>query len=192
MTRRRLAELEVARRRREVAATAGSLLTSWAVLIAVYVLVGRTGDRRWTAVGVLVVGGLLFLVSLTRQFRKVLAAEVPELRAAQALGTVVVLFLVLFASTYLAFSPGSFSEPLDHVGALYFAVTVFATVGFGDITPVSDAARIVVAIQMLLDLVVIGVIVQVFVSAARSGLSGRTPAEGTDAARDGASSPPVD
>jgi hypothetical protein len=67
-----------------------------------------------------------------------------------------------------------FSEPLDHTGALYLVITVFSTVGFGDITPESNGARILISIQMLLDLIVIGAVVRLLVSAAKSGLDGDT------------------
>ena len=67
-----------------------------------------------------------------------------------------------------------FSEPLDHTGALYLVITVFSTVGFGDITPESNGARIVISIQMLLDLIVIGAVVRLLVSAAKSGLDTET------------------
>ena len=43
-----------------------------------------------------------------------------------------------------------FSQKLDHSRALYFTITVFSTVGFGDITPTNDAARLAVGAQMLL------------------------------------------
>ena len=43
-------------------------------------------------------------------------------------------------------------QPLTRADALYFAVTVFSTVGFGDITPESEAARVVLIVQMLGDL----------------------------------------
>jgi voltage-gated potassium channel len=168
---RRLTELEASRRRREVARTAVTLVVTWSVLLAVYFLLGLAGHDAWTALGVVVAGGLLFVGSLTRQFRRVLAAELPELRAVQALGIVLALFLVLCASVYLALEADSFSRPLNHVGALYFAITVFSTVGFGDITPETDVARVVVGIQMLLDLVLIGVIVRMFARAARWGLT---------------------
>jgi len=88
----------------------------------------------------------------------------------------VLLFLVLFATVYLAMAaaaPGSFSEPLTHSRALYFAVTVLSTVGFGDITPRTDPASIVVSVQMLLDLVLVGAVVRSFVGAAQARLPGR-------------------
>jgi voltage-gated potassium channel len=52
-------------------------------------------------------------------------------------------------------TPAAFSEDLDRVDALYFTMTVFATVGFGDITPVTRAARAVVTIQMVANLLVL-------------------------------------
>ena len=174
----RLTDLDRTRRRRAVTATVLSLVVTWSVLLGVYFLIGLTGRAAWTAAGILVVGGLLFGALLSRQFRSVVGAELPELRAVQALGTSVVLFLVLFSSAYLALDVDSFSRPLNHVSALYFTITVFSTVGFGDITPETDAARIIVAVQMLLDLLLLGLIVRSFFYAARSGLTRHGPGDG--------------
>ena len=171
----RLVDLDASRRRRAVAVTVLSLVVTWSLLLLVYFVVGLAGHAAWTALGILVVGGLLFGALLSRQFRQVIGAELPLLRAVQALGTSVVLFLLLFSSAYLALEPDSFSRPLTHVSALYFSITVFSTVGFGDITPETDAARIVVAVQMLLDLVLIGLIVRSFFTAARSRLTDDGP-----------------
>jgi Ion channel len=58
--------------------------------------------------------------------------------------------LLLFAGTSVvmaAISVGNFGEPLTRTGALYFTVTVFSTVGFGDITGKTEAARLVVTGQ---------------------------------------------
>ena len=115
------------------------------------------------------------------QIRRINAAELPELRAVEALGIVVAVFLVSFSAIYLSMShesKGAFTEDLDHVRALYFAITVFSTVGFGDITPRSDAARLIVAAQMLLDLAIIGAVVRILLNAAKSRV---TPAEVTSA-----------
>ena len=69
--------------------------------------------------------------------------------------------------------PGSFSEPLTHTDGLYFTVTVFATVGFGDIAPVSEPARVVVTIQMMGDLLVLGLLARSMLEAVRRGRSRR-------------------
>ena len=137
----------------------------------------------------LVLGMAAFVAVLAWQLRRVMQADLPGLRAIQALGGAIPLFLVTFAALYLSLSQAStthFSEPLDHTGALYLAITVFSTVGFGDITPEGDLARIVMSIQMLLDLVVIGVVVRLLTTAAKTGLDGSAarPSDGDD------SSPP--
>ncbi len=104
------------------------------------------------------------------QIRRISRAELPELRAIEALGIIVALFLVLFSGVYLALSrnTGAFTQSLDQTRALYFTISVFSTVGFGDITPRTDTARLIVSAQMLLDLVVIGAVVRLIFSAARS------------------------
>ena len=40
-----------------------------------------------------------------------------------------------------------FGEPLIRSGALYFSVTVFSTVGFGEVTAKADPARLIVTAQ---------------------------------------------
>ena len=119
------------------------------------------------------------------QIRRISVAELPELRAVEALGIVIVVFLVLFSGIYLAMShdaPRTFTQTLDHIQALYFTISIFSTVGFGDITPRTDTARVLVSIQMLLDLVIIGAAVRLIFSAARSRIAptstvGVTPPE---------------
>ena len=80
------------------------------------------------------------------------------------------MFVVVFAWTYLTMArstPGSFTEPLDRVGALYFTVTVFATVGFGDITARTQAARVTVTAQMACDVIVVAAVVRLILEAAQ-------------------------
>ena len=48
---------------------------------------------------------------------------------------------------------------------MYFSSTVFTTVGFGDITAKSEAARLVVTVQMWLDLVLVGLVLRVVTQA---------------------------
>jgi len=46
---------------------------------------------------------------------------------------------------------------------------VFATVGFGDISPVSEVARVLTTLQMVGDLVLIGLVLRIFVVAVNHG-----------------------
>ena len=90
------------------------------------------------------------------------------MQAVEALAVAVPLFLLLFAAGYSLMStasPGAFTEPLDRTDAIYFTVTVFATVGFGDIAPVTESARVVVTLQMVGDLLVLGVLLQAILGA---------------------------
>ncbi len=50
---------------------------------------------------------------------------------------------------------------------MYFSSTVFTTVGFGDITAKTEAARLVVTVQMWLDLVFLGLVVRLVVNAVK-------------------------
>jgi uncharacterized membrane protein YtjA (UPF0391 family) len=65
-------------------------------------------------------------------------------------------------------NPDNFNvHTLTRTDSLYFTVTVFATVGFGDIVGTSQAARVLVMVQMILNLVFIGVVVRLFLGAVR-------------------------
>ena len=53
--------------------------------------------------------------------------------------------------------------------ALYFTVTVFTTVGFGDIAAKSEGARILVTAQMIVDLLILGIGAKVILGAVTRG-----------------------
>jgi len=106
------------------------------------------------------------------QLRSIVRSPRPGVRAVEALAASIPLLLMTFATTCFAMSvtdPDAFNEPLSKGDAMYFAITVFATVGFGDIAPRSDAARLVVSIQMLVNLLVVGVGLRVVVGAVQIG-----------------------
>ncbi len=101
---------------------------------------------------------------------RVVRSPHPRLRAAGALLISFPVLVLLFATPYFLMArdrPGSFSQPLTRVDALYFAMTVFTTVGFGDIAARSQVARVVVIVQMLADLVYVGLLARVLMEAAR-------------------------
>ncbi|MFJ9117538.1 potassium channel family protein [Streptomyces sp. NPDC102394] len=170
-------ELERDPRRRAILLAAVSIALTWVVLTAVYYVLPTSSHFTGSAATRLTIGLLLFALLLLHKAGRVSRSELPGLRAVEALASVIPLFLVIFASTYLAIaSPSAFSEPLDHTKALYFTITVFSTVGFGDITPESDTARLLVSVQMLLDLVVLGAVVRLLTKATKTGLA-RSPQE---------------
>jgi voltage-gated potassium channel len=117
---------------------------------------------------------VLFSIVLAVEVRQIAKHDHPMLRAGVAMATIIPLFLVLFAWIYLTTStssPAAFGEHLNRTGALYFTVTVFSTVGFGDITPKTDPARIVAMVQMLSDLAVLAVVVRLILGAATRGMA---------------------
>ena len=163
---------ETRRRLGTVLATFLRAFASTVALVALYFLLPLSPSSVGVAVGMLTVG-LLALVGLVAfQVRAIIRATHPALRAVGALATSVPLFLLLFAGTYFVMgrlAAGSFSEALTRTDALYFTVTVFATVGFGDITPVTEGARAVVTGQMIAGIVILGLGVRIIVDAVKRG-----------------------
>ena len=140
-------------------------------------------DRPWDAgTGVRLLAGLLVFAGVTVwQVRKIARSRYPEVQAAEALGLIIPLYLLLFAATYFVMeraSAANFTQPLTRTGALYLTVTVFSTVGFGDITPKSDAARIVLIVQMLGDLAVLGAGIRVLMMAVQRARQQRSDTGG--------------
>lgn len=174
MAPQRFADLTARQRRRQVLHATTSVTAAWLVVLGLYATLPFGRGPAWTVAGILLAGGLAFRLLLVRQVRGIVAADVPEVRAVEGIGLLVPFYLVLFAAAYLSLStvsPGSFSRPLDHVAAAYFTVTVLSTVGFGDITPEQDLSRVLVTVQMLFNLVVLGLVVRVLSGTARSTLS---------------------
>ena len=154
---------------REIAWAVLRVVASVAVVMVLYYRLPF--DRSsWVAVTVLVIGLVLLIGLVAFHSRAIIRSPLPGLRAIEALATSVSLFLALFAGTYFVmarFSAGSFSAPLTRTDALYFTVTVASTVGFGDITPKTEAARLVVTGQMIADLVILGLAIKIIVGAFR-------------------------
>jgi hypothetical protein len=163
-------------RRRAILGTAiRSTATATLLLVAYYL---APLDRSLTVGTFLLMAGalLLFAVFVVFTVRDILRSEHPRLRAIRALIVGVPLLLVVFAATYFtvaAQQPGAFTEPLNRTDGLYFTVTVFATVGFGDITPVTQLARVLVMIQMLVGVLTVGVIAKIVFGAVQTAQSRR-------------------
>ena len=170
-------ELPPVRRRRLIIwAVLRGLLVATALVVLYYVLPLDRPLDAGTA-GRLLLGLLVFASVTVWQIRRIAGSRYPALRAAEALGMIVPLYLLLFASTYFLMeraSAANFSEPLTRTDALYFSVTVFSTVGFGDITAKSETARVMLIVQMLGDLVILGAGAQVLLRAVQRGQQRRS------------------
>jgi voltage-gated potassium channel len=158
-------------RRRVLRSLLRATLTS-TVLVVLYYRLPLTGALKASTAALLLAGLVLFAGVITWQVRAILRSEYPGLRAIEALAAAIPLFLLVFAATYIKLAdaqPSAFSEPLSRTDALYFTITVFSTVGFGDIAPVATPARVIAMVQMLGDLVVVGLVLRVMLGAVKEG-----------------------
>lgn len=149
------------------------------VLVVLYYRLPLTRSFDVNTVVALVIGLLAVAGAVVLQVTMIMNSAYPRLRAVGALATTIPLFLVLFATTYYLINNGqahSFTEPITRTDSLYFTVTVFSTVGFGDIAPVAESARIVTMIQMFGDLLLFGIIGKVVLGAVNVSLQRRSTA----------------
>ena len=147
------------------------------VLIAAYYLLPL--DRlSGVSLAVSLAVGLAVLTGIAAyQVRAIIRHRHSAVRAIEALAITVPLFLLLFAATYFLMAQANTDNfnvhALTRTDSLYFTMTVFATVGFGDISATSQVARIAVMAQMILDLLVLGLLVKVFLTPCSSGKNNR-------------------
>jgi hypothetical protein len=126
------------------------------LLLVAYYLLPLDEWKGGVGVATLLAGLILIGAAVVWQVRAILKAPFPRLRGFQTMLSGIPLVLVVFAAVFYLTAqvqPDSFSEQMDKIGALYFTVTVFSTVGFGDITAKTDLARTLVTIQMLFNLI---------------------------------------
>ena len=146
-----------------------------ALLLAYFLIptrsAGRSADWPWLTLELCVFG-----VVVGFQVPAIVKAKYPILRAIEALAILVPLYVLIFARIYLSSSigdPSAFNQPLDKITALYFTVTVLSTVGFGDIVAQVNSMRMLVTLQMLLNLVLLGLVFRLLTASARQGVARR-------------------
>jgi voltage-gated potassium channel len=164
---------DTSQRRRMLVATTLRICATTAGLLLLYVLVPVPGTSGAQALLGMVAGLTVFLVLVGWQIRTIVRADHPVLRAVEAVAVALPVLIGAFSFTYLSLSRAdatSFSEQLERVDALYFTVTMISTVGFGDIVASSDAARILVTVQMLVDIALLAGLARLVVLATRTGL----------------------
>jgi voltage-gated potassium channel len=141
-------------------------------LVTLYYLLPLDHSSTPAAVTMLLIGLAGFIALVAVQVRLIIRSPFPGLQAIMALATSVPFFLLLFAATYVVLatlSAANFGGHLTHTDGLYFTVTVFSTVGFGDITAKTETARLVVTGQMITDLIILGIAIKIIVGAVLRG-----------------------
>jgi hypothetical protein len=167
---------EAPSRRRVALVITRALIVTVGVFAVFYFIPLRTTIDLGTLVRLLI-GLALFAALIAWQLRAIVKSPHPALRAMETIAVAIPVFLLLFAATYSLMSqaqPSAFSEAMSRTDALYFTVTVFATVGFGDISPVSTGARVVVTIQMIADLLLLGLVLRAVLDAVERGKARQT------------------
>ncbi|MFF5156035.1 potassium channel family protein [Streptomyces sp. NPDC000348] len=122
-------------------------------MVAAYFLlpVDDLGPRRpalsWT---LFILALVLVAVLLLRQVVHVLLG-IPNTRPGLVIPLLTSLSILVFATTYLALAqrPGELVGLDTRLDALYFTLITLATVGYGDITPRGQTARLVTILQIL-------------------------------------------
>ncbi|MFH7596016.1 potassium channel family protein [Streptomyces racemochromogenes] len=163
------------RRGRAALVVALRCLATITVLVSAYFLLPFT--RRDVDVRDLVVGLSAVTAVFALQIRSIARSAHPRLRAIEALTTTMPLFLLMYAATYFVIeetTPGSFSESLTRTDALYFTLTVFSTVGFGDIVARTEPARVLVMTQMVVNVLAVGVATRILFGAVEAAVRRQT------------------
>jgi voltage-gated potassium channel len=178
-------ELPTRQRRRLLLRASVRTIAMITVVVAIYFVTPM--DRAITTgtlIG-LIIGGFVLIAIIAWQIRQIMWSEHPGVRAVEALAFIIPVYVLIFATVYFLMDHAqavAFGAHLSRVDAMYFSATVFSTVGFGNIAASSQAARVVVTIQMMLDLVIIGIVVRGVLSAIKTGRE-RPSAAGSTASR---------
>ncbi|WP_212914928.1 potassium channel family protein [Streptomyces sp. TS71-3] len=107
----------------------------------------RHPGLSWT---VFVAGLAVVAVLLVWEILAVLT-ERPESRPGLVIPLLVCLTTLIFATTYFALAkqPGELRGLHTRLDALYFTLVTLSTIGYGDIAPIGQSARLVAVIQIL-------------------------------------------
>jgi voltage-gated potassium channel len=139
-----------------------SALTAVALVLVYAAAPVPRGSRVTAGSALLVLAGVAILVAVvTGMVRKERVARAGHGHGVALEGLVVVVYatIAFFSLVYLgvARTPGQFSGLETRIDALYFTTATLTTVGYGDVSPVGQAARAVVTVQLLFNVLFVAV-----------------------------------
>ena len=172
------ARARVPARPEPILARPGVVVAVVALVLVVYYVVPISADRAapYRALAALVSLAGLGVVTV-RQLR---CRDDPVGRLVTILAIVIATFAGAFYG--LSLSAGQFEGIENRTDALYFTVVTMATIGYGDIHPVGQAARLVVLVSIAFNAVFVAAIASALVSVLRSG---RDPGDPGDTGNQG-------
>jgi len=115
------------------------------------------GKHGWnydgfTGIALFALAALVIAVVLIRQVTEQLLGSADSDNTLESLIIALFLLVIAFSLVYLRIAD-EFDGLTTKTDSLYFTMTTLATVGYGDIHPVSQNARAIVTVQMALDLI---------------------------------------
>lgn len=167
---RTVQHLTTKERRRKVTFTVVSLLAKTALLLLAYYLAPFTRDSRDDLVMRLCIAVGILAVAVVLSAKSILDSDFPVMRAVDGVVTLILFMAVMFASSYLMIStanPDAFSRPLGHTSALYFTITTSTTIGYGDISPLTEPSQIVVMIHMVVSVLLVVIAARLLLQTAK-------------------------
>ncbi|GAA3597484.1 potassium channel family protein [Nonomuraea rosea] len=111
-------------------------------------------DQPGLRAAVCLAGLVVLTWLLTRQVRRALQPERLFAERLEVLLIIVSLVVVFFAATYFLIAD-QFAGLRTRLDALYFSVTTLGTLGYGDIVPIGQGARVAVMVQVVFDLIIV-------------------------------------
>jgi voltage-gated potassium channel len=120
-----------------------------------------------TGLGVSVV--IAFIPIAINTHREILEAEHPIRVAVRNSVSMATLLVVAFSTEYylLGVEFDQMEGLATKIDAVYFTVVTAATVGFGDITPTGQVARVLVVLNIVVTLAIVGIAFRIIAAATR-------------------------
>jgi hypothetical protein len=156
--------------RAAVRASLARILATVGAACTLYALAPLDADRWYVdlVAGLLAVGA--FVVVIIRRTRRLRTSQRALLDALEALALAMSLLVFGFAAIHFVLAEnGQFDGLETKLDAVYFTVVTLGTVGFGDITPTGQGARLAVTLQIVFTLSVVGAALKILSGVAMRG-----------------------